>query len=120
MKEIIDIYEHQICLIMDNSAVHWSKDSTCYLKETRWSCFFLLQYAPELAPVELFFWQLIRLISSSRPQAVMNVEKKSGIRQLSEIINSIDRFTIVKTWSHFLQILKETLGDLATIFNFST
>ena len=94
MQEAIDIHEYQICFIMNNSAVHCSNDSTSYLKETKWSWFFLPQYVPELAPVGLFFWQLKRLISSSRQQAIMDVEKQSGVIRLAELINSIEWVTV--------------------------
>ena len=119
MQEAIDIHEHQTCFIMDNSAVHCSNDSTSYLKETKWSWFFLPQYAPELAPNELFFWQLKRLISSSRQQAIMDVEKQSGVIRLAELINPIEWVTIVKTWKHFFEKLKKQIGDMTSIFKLS-
>ena len=45
-------------LMMDNSPVHLAKDVINFLKNTKYSCLFLPQYAPEMAPVELFFCQL--------------------------------------------------------------
>ena len=43
LKENIDIEEYNICLILDNSPVHWSEKVRHFLNEKRCSCIFLPQ-----------------------------------------------------------------------------
>ena len=120
MKKIIDIKEKQIYFIVDNSAVHWSKETKCYLKKTNWSWLFLPQYTPELALVELFFCQLKRLVSSRNLQSIINLDKIPGRKLIADIISSIGQATIMRTWSHFFWKLKELMTELVTIFKLSS
>ena len=118
MRKAIGIHEEQVLFILDNSSVHWSSDVNKCLAKTKWSWMFLPQYCPEMAPVELFFWQLKRHISLNRKQAVINLWKDSGRQFLIGSIWSINNIAIMKIWSHFKSKLKEWIGELRSIFEF--
>ena len=113
---IIGIREENICIILDNCSVHWSRDTRNYLIKRKFSWFFLPQYTPEIAPVELFFCQLKRLISAKRLDSVVNLSRTTGKKFLIDAISSIDRFQISKIWSNFVLKLKELVSELDSIF----
>ena len=116
MQSTISIEEQQIWFILDNSSVHWSLDVRSYLSKTRWSWIFLPQYSPELAPVELFFWQLKRLFWSRRKHTIVDLYKTSGREYLAETVSSIDKIAIMKMWKHFTFKLKESIKEIDSIF----
>ena len=66
MRKTINLEEDKLCLILDNSSVHSSKDVEVYLKGRRCSWIYLPHYTPELAPVEPFFFQLKRLFQPQK------------------------------------------------------
>ena len=107
--------EDQICFLMDNSPVHLVKDVASYMRSNRCSCIFLPQYTPEMAPVELFFCQLKRMISMKRTNEVINLTKKSGRQILVEMILSIDQVLIIKIWKHFIATLGQMIGERDSI-----
>ena len=120
MKEIIGLREDRLLIILDNSPVHWSAWVQNYLKKKRSSCIFLPQYTPELAPVELFFCRLKRLISHKRTNKMINLSKRPGIKILTEAIESIDQVSIIKIWSHFFDSLKHIITELDSILSMDT
>ena len=109
MKTIIGMNEDRIWLIMDNSPVHCSGKVRNYLKERNCSWIFMLQYAPELAPVELFFGRLKRIISTRRTSSIINLDSKSGRIILNDVIASIDRLSIMKIFVTFCQSSNRSL-----------
>ena len=69
---------NQICLFMDNSSVHWTKNVKEILRENELTCIFLPQYAPDMTSVELFFGQLKRMIWGKRSNSILKLKKNSG------------------------------------------
>ena len=120
MKKTISIKEEQICFLLDNSSVHCSSDVRSYLCKIGWSWIFLPQYTPEMAPVELFFCQLKRSISSRRNHEIVNLDSLNGRKFLIESICSIDKIAIMEIWRHFISKLKESIGELDSIFELNS
>ena len=120
LKKAISIKEEQIWFLLDNSSVHWSLDVRSYLCKTKWSWIFLPQYTPELAPIELFFCQLKRSVSSWRNHKIINLDRPMGRECLIESISSIDKIAIIKMWRHFTYKLKESIGELSSIFELNS
>ena len=115
MKETIGLPNDKMWLVLDNSSVHCSSKVRQYLKEKCLTWIYLPQYTPELAPVELFFCQLKRLMSKKRMATIINLDNESGKKILIETIVSISRLSIMKIWSHYLLILKGIVGGIDSI-----
>ena len=105
---------------MDNSPIHCSANVRRYMKESEYSCIYLPQYTPELAPVELFFGRVKQIISTKRTDTVIDLDNESGKQILAEVVSSIGRVSIIKIWNHFISILKQTIGELDSIFELET
>ena len=75
-------------LIVNNSSVHCSSKVRQYLENKCLTWIYLPQYKPELAPVELLFCQLKRLMSKKRVSTIINQDNESGkkywLKQLSK------------------------------------
>ena len=120
MKQIIGLDENKICFIMDNSPIHCSIKVKECLKGRKWSCIFLPPYAPELAPVELFFAILKKKILARRTNEVINLEKDNGREVIGEITGSIERVTIIKIWSNFISKLHQIVKEWDSILDLNT
>ena len=88
-----------------------------FIKEKHLSWMFLPQYAPELAPVELFFCQLKKSITTRRTSGAINLEKEPGRLVIANLIASIDNVAIIKIWSHFISKLKQLIGEIGSILD---
>ena len=117
MKKIISINEEEICFILDNCSIHWSREVKMCFANTDWAWVYLPQYTPEMAPVELFFGQLKRLISTRRNLGIVDLMKNKGRKVLIDSIISIDEVAISKIWLHFTSKLKEWIGELDSIID---
>ena len=108
---------NQICLFIDNSPVHWTKNVKEFLRENESTCIFLPQYAPDMAPVELFFGQLKRMIWGKRSNSIVNLKKNSGKKILAEVVKSIYRVSVMRIWQHFVSVLKQLVGEIDSDLN---
>ena len=117
LKKVIDLDHSKIYIIMDNSPIHWSGKVKDYFIEKNISCIFLPQYSQELAPVELFFGQVKKLISTWKTSEVIHLEKELWIEALAEVIASISRIDIIRIWDHFISSLKHIVTQLDSILN---
>ena len=89
--------EDKTCFIIYYTSIHWSIKVQDHFKKKAWSIIFLPQYAPELAPVELFFCILKKRILARRTNELINLEKKkSGMIMIENVAESIDRITIMR------------------------
>ena len=85
------------------------------MKDKHLSCIYLPQYAPELAPVELFFGNIKRLISTKRGDKLINFNQDTGRKVLTEVIESIEWISIMKLWRHFMSELRQMTGEIDSI-----
>ena len=115
MKGIIGYIPENIWLVMDNSPVHHAKVVLNYLNDTGWSMIFLPQYAPEMAPIELFFGQHKKMITFGGIERPINLKKVDGMNFIVDHIKSIDLVSILKLWRHFLLQAEQSLEDIKTI-----
>ena len=118
MRQTIDLKEERLCLILDNSPIHLSKDVEDYFKWRMCSWIYLSPYTPELAPVELFFYQLKRQILTARMKTLVDLGKLSGRNRLDTMIKLVDWASIVKTLKHFISVVKQMIGELFTILTY--
>ena len=103
MKKTIGIHQRRIGLILENSPVHCSDDVRSYFKNNDFTWIYLPQYTPELAPIELFFGRVKRLMTSKRTNIWINLDKESGKKILAEVIESVDKVSIWK-FGHILPL----------------
>ena len=120
MKKTIEIDKKSIWLFLDNSPVHCSADVRSFLKINECTLIYLPQYTPELAPVELFFGRMKRLMINKRTNSAIDLDKESGKKILAEVIGSIDRVSIMKIWMHFISTIKQVIDELDSIYELDT
>ena len=106
MKSVIELQKESMWIIMDNSSIHWFSSFVNYLNEKHLTWIYLPHYTPELAPVELFFGMLKRLISKRKTNTIINISRESGTKILIEELELIDLLSIMRIWKHYLFTLK--------------
>ena len=116
-KEIIGFVQDKIFVITNKSFIPWSEKVQDYLIKEDIAYIFLPQYCPELAPKELFFGQVKKWMGTRKTNKIVTQDNQNGWKILSEIIEFIDRMTIIKIWDHFISQLKQLESKIGTILN---
>ena len=112
------MFERDWVWILINMSFHgqffgpYTKNVKEFLRENELAFIFLSQYVPDMAPVELFFDQLKRMIWGKRSNSIVNLKKNSGKQILAEVVKFIDRVSVMKILQHFVSVLKQLVGEI--------
>ena len=99
-------------IIMDNSSIHKSWKTLDFIRKSNAIYSFLPAYAPELAPIELFFNTIKRRLTMNKRNTIINLSEKNAMKELKEILASVNEVEILcfwrKTFSKLSMFLRES------------
>jgi transposase len=101
VETICQIPIRRIWLILDNCAVHRSKKIKEVLREKECHVWFLPQYSPELAPIEMYFGRLKKEVVKVGRDKLTDLGQKEGIVLLNKAIQTIKAKEVISYWDHF-------------------
>ena len=90
----------KILIIADNCPIYRSKLVLDYIKTTDRVYAFLQQYTLSLAPIELLFTKLIKLLSKSKVNILTIWKSKNGTCIIGDAIQKISNIEIIREWRH--------------------
>ena len=102
----------EIIVILDNCSIHRSRVTKEALKETKIKFWYLPQYSPSLAPVELVFAQLKKFIRNKEGQSIIRWNSIDGQTLLTLGLSSIESSTIVGWWEHTFSVMNSYMISL--------
>ena len=96
----------QIVVISDNWAFHRSKRTINYLKNSNLKILFLPPYTPQMAPVELFFSLLKRMLKKHSKAQRIKIARHEGAELLKYCWNEISARDIISFFRHSAKSLR--------------
>ena len=106
------IEPQDIGIILDNCPIHRARlvRELCKCKGAR--LFYLPQYSPELAPVEIYFSKIKHSIIQEIQEDPADLRTEETISKISHWIHNIDPDYIRRIWSSLIVIIREELGEI--------
>ena len=105
----------KVLIILDNAAIHKSKQMKKLYIEEGLRVLFLPAYSPELAPIEKFFSRIKRNVLKEASGKLLNWRSDSAMKILNRVIMRTTREDIIRLWSTFTKEVDNWLENLANI-----
>ena len=107
-----EINPQDIGIILDNCSIHRSKLVREYCKKKGIKLYFLPQYSPELAPVEIYFSNIKHSIVQKIGKDSADMKTEESISKIADCIHNISREYIKGLWSRLMNIVEWELGHI--------
>ena len=99
-------------IILDNCSIHRSELVMTHWRKTGIKLFYLPQYLPELAPVEVYFSLLKRRFVQEWKGESLNLWTIHSIKTITKWIHEIEAGFIRKLWHILMEIIWDELGNI--------
>ena len=96
-------------LILDNASIHLSATTKLITRRLGLRMWFLPQYSPNLAPVEIVFGMLKCKLRSKRIKQVIKFSLISGRREICNALTGFTKAKVCRLWSVFIQEAKKVI-----------
>ena len=107
-----EINSRDIGIILDNCSIHRSNLVREYCKKKGTKLYFLPQYSPELAPVEIYFSKIKHSIVQKIGNDSANMKTEESISKIADCIHNIRSEYIKKLWSRLMNIIESELKQI--------
>ena len=105
VQKFVELWTHvainQTRILLDNASIHLSEFTKRMTKKLGLRMMFLPQYSPRLAPVELVFGMLKRIISTERKHKTIRFGSIDGKKKISQALNGFCRTKAQRLWFVF-------------------
>ena len=98
------IDEDRVLILLDNWPIHRSKISKEYMNTTGNRYMFIPHYTPSLAPIELVFAKMKRIIADIDTNEISNWRSSKGINIIRQSLHRVSSWEIMRCWTHWLNI----------------
>ena len=102
----------EIGVILDNWSIHRSRNVLSFWKNQQLKLFFIPQYCPEMAPIEVFFAMLKKKLSLKIQRKLVRAGKEEGFKMIKETIQSIEMHLISSLWRKFIENIRESINEV--------
>ena len=100
-----------IGIILDNCPIHRAGLVREYCKNKGARLFYLPQYSPELAPVEIYFSKIKHLIIQEIEEEPADLRTEESILKIAHCIHNIDPDYIRRLWSRLISIIRGEIKE---------
>ena len=103
-----EFFKHKnMILTMDNWPYHKSKITSNFMRTLNWKVYFLPVYSPSLAPIELAFAYIKKLLLKEWKGKTLNLKKKLVNSHIVKEMKSLTKQKVIKIFKNFyLEITK--------------
>ena len=112
IDETKGLLPHEIGIIWDNCSPHRSKEVKSFWIVRRARLFYLPQYSPELATVEIYFSKPKASFIKNVGKQSINLDSDVAIKKLESVIRRIDKKYIISIWSKTYSLIYSLLNSL--------
>ena len=112
LKNHDQLSSQDIAIVLDNCAPHRAKNVMEYCKAAGVKLYYLPQYSPELAPIEVYFSKLKKDIIRSAGMKSIQLDSEEAIQIIKRWAQGVDPAYAKKIWS---RMLNQTLNELEAL-----
>jgi transposase len=99
IKEIVNKYQNNYTLLMDNATIHKTKKFIKYCKTNKVNILYNIPYNPESNPIEMIFCPIKKFIKSNNTKSIIFINDS-----INEYITNINKDSLKKMFDKSLSI----------------
>ena len=101
-----------VTLTMDNASIHLTKQSKELSKDLGFEIMTLPPYCPQLAPWELVFGMVKKIVSKGSIDKCINFSKSSGKVVIAKALQSLDTIKTLNMWKNIIHQAKRIIIEV--------